>query len=64
MELLYKRLANLLAIDSLLTLAVTIVFCVLSLKGFLTPEQVMTVFTVIVSFYFGSQAEKKNSKKL
>ena len=60
MELLYKRLANLLTIKSLVTLAVTVVFCWLAIQGFVTGDQFLTVFTVIIGFYFGTQAEKKD----
>ena len=59
MELLKKRLANLLTIKSLVTLIVTAVFAVLALRGDITGEQFLTVFTVIVAFYFGTQAVKE-----
>ena len=59
MELLRKRLANLLAIKSLVTLTATVVFGVLALRGDLNGDQFLTVFTVIVAFYFGTQSQKK-----
>ena len=55
-----ERLSKLLTVKSIVTLALTIVFCVLTLKGMVSSEQFMTVFTVVVAFYFGVQAEKKN----
>jgi hypothetical protein len=58
MELLKKRLANLLTIKSLVTLALTAVFCGLSIRGQISQD-FMTVFTVVIAFYFGTQAEKK-----
>lgn len=58
MELLKKRLANLLAVKSLVTLALTMVFAVLSLRGGV-PQEFLTVFTVVIAFYFGTQAEKR-----
>lgn len=63
MENLKKRVANLLAVKSLVTLTLTVVFAVLSCTGKVTPEQFMTVFTVVIGFYFGTQrvAEDKNS---
>lgn len=62
MENLKKRLANLLAVKSLVTLTLTVVFAVLSCTGRVTPEQFMTVFTVVIGFYFGTQrvAEDKS----
>ena len=58
MELLKKRLANLLSIKSLVTLIATVVFAVLALRGDLNGDQFLTVFTVIVAFYFGTQHAK------
>lgn len=55
MENLKKRVANLLAVKSLVTLTLTVVFAVLSCTGKVTPEQFMTVFTVVIGFYFGTQ---------
>ena len=55
MENLKKRAANLLAVKSLVTLTLTVVFAVLSYTGKVTPEQCMTVFTVVIGFYFGTQ---------
>lgn len=55
MENLKKRVANLLAVKSLVTLTLTVVFAVLSCTGRVTPEQFMTVFTVVIGFYFGTQ---------
>lgn len=55
MENVKKRVANLLAVKSLVTLTLTVVFAVLSCTGKVTPEQFMTVFTVVIGFYFGTQ---------
>lgn len=62
MELLWKRLANLLTIKSLVTLIVTAVFAVLALRDTISGEQFLTVFTVIIAFYFGTQAVKEENK--
>lgn len=56
-----ERLSKLLAVKSIVTIALTFVFCVLTLNGMVSSEQFMTVFTVVVAFYFGVQAEKKNA---
>ena len=56
MELLYQRLANLLTGKSLVTLALTAVFAVLTCTGGVTADQFLTVFTVVIAFYFGTQA--------
>lgn len=59
MKDLIKRLTNLLCIKSLVTIAITGVFCYLSVKKVIPTELFMTVFTVVISFYFGTQAKKE-----
>ena len=54
-----SRLDKLLSIKSLVTLAMTTVFCVLALKGALTGRDFLTVFTTVIAFYFGTQSAKK-----
>lgn len=53
------NLAALLKVKSLLTVVMTVVFAVLSLRGIIEPKDVLTVFLMIVSFYFGTQAKKE-----
>ena len=59
MELLKKRLANLLCIKSIVTLTLTAVFAVLALRGVIDGGQFVTIFTVIIGFYFGTQTRKE-----
>lgn len=59
MELLKKRLANLLTVKSIVTVVLTAVFAYLSVSGHVTTDQFLTVFTVVIAFYFGTQAEKR-----
>lgn len=59
MDELKKRLANLLAVKSIVTVILTAVFAYLAVSGQVTTEQFLTVFTVVIAFYFGTQAEKK-----
>lgn len=58
MDQLYKRLGNLLTVKSLVTLILTGVFAWLTCSGGVTADQFLTVFTVVIAFYFGTQAEK------
>lgn len=58
-----KQLAKLIDVKSIVTLMLALVFAVLALKGQLSPEQFLTVFTVVISFYFGTQYQKKTDKK-
>lgn len=63
MELLYKRLANLLTIKSIVTMILTMVFACLSMAGNVSSDQFLTVFAVVIAFYFGTQAEKNAQSK-
>jgi hypothetical protein len=59
MDLIKKRLANLLSIKSIVTLLATIVFSILALRGTISGEQFLTIFTVVIGFYFGTQKVKE-----
>ena len=59
MELLIQRLANLLTVKSLVTVILTAVFAAMAGTGRVSTEQFLTVFTVVIAFYFGTQAEKR-----
>ena len=59
MDEIKKRLANLLAVKSIVTVILTLVFAYLAVAGQVTTEQFLTVFTVVIAFYFGTQAERK-----
>ena len=56
-----ERLIKLVNVKSIVTILVCLVFCYLSITHFITTDQFMNIFTVIVAFYFGTVAEKKNS---
>lgn len=59
MEQFKKRIANLLCIKSIVTLCVTVVFCVMALSGKINAESVKDIVWIVIAFYFGTQAEKK-----
>ena len=63
MENIKKRLGNLLAVKSLVTITLTAVFAVLALRESISGSEFLTIFTVVIGFYFGTQrvAEDKNS---
>ena len=54
-----KNIANLIKVKTIVTLIVLAIFCVLSLRGDISPDNVQTVAVMVVSFYFGTQHEKK-----
>lgn len=48
-------------VKSIVTILMTAVFGVLSLKGRISAEQFITIFTVVIGFYFGTQTVKKEN---
>ena len=60
-EVLANRLTRLLCVKSLITLILTGVFAVMALRGEVNQE-FMTVYTVIIAFYFGTQLERTTQK--
>ena len=63
MENIKKRLGNLLAVKSLVTITLTGVFSVLALRETISGSEFLTIFTTVIAFYFGTQRvnEDKNS---
>jgi hypothetical protein len=62
MDALMKRVSNLLSVKSIVTIVLTAVFAYLAVAGQVTTDQFLTVFTVVIAFYFGTQAERKASE--
>ena len=62
MENIKKRLGNLLAVKSLVTITLTVIFAVLALRGDISGTEFLTIFATVIAFYFGTQRvnEDKN----
>lgn len=58
-----EKIAKLVDVKSLVTLTLTGVFSFLSVTGKISGEQFLTIFTVIISFYFGTQFTKNELNK-
>lgn len=56
-EVIIKRLGNLLSVKSLVTLALTVVFAVMTIRQAISQD-FMTIYAVIIAFYFGTQSQK------
>lgn len=54
-----ERISKLLTVKSIVTILLTIIFCYLSIIGIITGQEFITIFTTVIAFYFGTQAEKK-----
>ena len=52
-----KRLANLLSVKSLVTLVLTVVFAYMAVAETISQD-FMTVYAVVIAFYFGTQSQK------
>ena len=57
-----NKLAKLIDVKSIVTLTITAVFAVQTLKGNVSSDQFLTIFTTVIAFYFGTQYQK-NSKE-
>ena len=57
-----EKLAKLIDVKSVITLVLTAVFAVQTVRGMITSDQFQTIFTTVIAFYFGTQYQK-NSKE-
>lgn len=56
-----EKLEKLLEVKKIIALLIVSVFCILSFKGDITPDNFNTVAVMIVTFYF-TQSSLKNNK--
>ena len=54
-----EKFAKLIDVKSIVTIVLTGMFAFLAFRGTIGGDQFLTVFTVIIAFYFGTQAQKK-----
>lgn len=54
-----KNFAALIKVKTIVTFVVMVVFTVLALRGDITADNAMIIISMVVSFYFGTQAERK-----
>lgn len=59
---LQKRLSNLLTVKSLVTLVLTFVFAYMAITGKISQD-FMTIYTVVIAFYFGTQSIREEGVK-
>ncbi len=53
-----KRLSRLMSVKSIVTIVLTVVFSVLALRRDITGQDFLTIFLIVISFYFGTQTQK------
>ncbi len=56
------KIKNLIDVKSIITIALTIVFCILTIKNIVSQE-FLTIYTTIIAFYFGTQYQKNVETK-
>ena len=61
MKPILQNIADLIKVKTLVTLVVVIVFAVLALRGIISADNVMIIISMVVSFYFGTQHEKRTA---
>ena len=61
MEQIRQRILKLLTVKSLVTLILTGIFAFLAVTGRVSQD-FMTIYAVIISFYFGTQHERKEQE--
>ena len=54
-----EKFAKLIDVKSIITLLLTILFCYLAMRQFIESQSVMTIYTIVIGFYFGTQSNKK-----
>ena len=54
-----RNLAALIKVKTIVTLVVMAIFAVLALRGSISSDNAMIIISMVVSFYFGTQSEKK-----
>ena len=58
-----KIVDRLVSIKSIVTLVLTAVFAYLSIVGVISGENFLSVFLIVIGFYFGTQAEKAKQRE-
>ena len=58
-----ERLEKLLTVKRLVTVILTVVFAYLAIVDRISGQEFITIFTIVIGFYFGTQHEKKTTDK-
>ena len=62
MKEILQKIAELCKVKTIVTFLVVSVFAVLALHGDVSPDNVMVIVSMVISFYFGTQHEKTGTK--
>lgn len=61
--MLKEVLLNMLQIKKLIALLLTIVFCILSCSNKVSSTEFLSVFTLVIGFYFGQSSTRQTLKE-
>ena len=61
-DLILKRISKLLCVKSIVTIVLTFVFAYLTVSNQVSGQNFLTVFSVIIAFYFGTQSQRLNDQ--
>lgn len=57
-----KEIKGLLQVKKIIALLLTMVFCILSIKQKVSSQEFLTVFSLVIAFYFGQSTARQASK--
>lgn len=58
-----ERIAKLIDVKTLVTFSLTAAFVYLAINKDIEPQIFMTIYTMVIGFYFGTQHEKNNKEE-
>lgn len=58
-----EKIAKLIDVKSIVTVSLTVIFCILAFQGLITSTEFMTIFTLVISFYFNRQKDTSTATK-
>ena len=60
MKMFVEKVIKLLEVKKIIAICLTIVFCYLSMVKLISAEQFLSVFLIIIGFYYGQSTMKSN----
>lgn len=58
-----KQFEKLIDVKSLVTLILTVLFFILAIMRVIDANAVLTIYTTVIAFYFGTQYQKNQNEK-
>lgn len=57
-----EKIVKLINVKSIVTIVLTVLFFIVALKQIIDSNAVITIYTTVIAFYFGTQFEKKGTE--